>query len=236
MEPPFSGWWQIHTLYWVLNQVKKTLKKKKKEDEEKGCSAVRRGCFCWRLNEAGRESSANTLEEDSWGVQRPWGYSLLAVRHEAATWAEAGARVIRKILGVAVRTALASGKWQQCDFTQSERGRHLGLRGAVAWSDSALKDCLDCWIGNGQEGARSRSRRWQIPSLDGRWQWRGLGVIEVQMVRPGHLKGPEKSYRYKPLLVFLLLSNVGCNLTEHHLGDAALKGIYFIPIFLLSCC
>lgn len=64
----------------------------------------------------------------------------------------------------------------------------------------------------------------------------GWGVIAVQMVRPGHLKGPEKSYRYKPLLVFLLLSNVGCYFTEHHLGDAALKGIYFIPIFLLSCC
>lgn len=64
----------------------------------------------------------------------------------------------------------------------------------------------------------------------------GWGVIAEQMVRPGHLKGSEKSYRHKPSLVFLLLSNVGCYFTEHHLGDAALKGIYFISIFLLSCC
>lgn len=64
----------------------------------------------------------------------------------------------------------------------------------------------------------------------------GWGVIAVQMLRPGQLKGSEKSYRHKPLLVFLLLSNAGCYFTEHHLGDAALKGIYFISIFLLSRC
>ena len=62
----------------------------------------------------------------------------------------------------------------------------------------------------------------------------GWGVIAVQMLRPGQLKGSEKSYRHKPLLVFLLLSNAGCYFTEHHLGDAALNKGYLLHLYFPS--
>ena len=164
MEPPFSRWWQIDTLYRVPNQVKKTLKKKISRWRE------RRGCSCWQLNEAGRESSANTLEKDSWGVQRPWGHSLPVLRNEEARWAEVGTGAQEDPGGGGEDSAgvrqLTTG-W----FYSVWAGKTLGAWGAGAWSDSALKDSSHCWAGNGQEGAK----RWRMHSLDGRWRWCGLG-------------------------------------------------------------